>query len=120
MEAMKNDIALKQSSASPKNFVWGRRAGFYNSNVLFLFFAFIATYISIKGERTWTVMDRNIYMHELDNKMCSKGFHNTVSKSDLKDSRVYKYIWFTFHNLVWLMLNYANFDKLKKTKVLLT
>ena len=51
--------------------------------------------------------------------MCSKGFHNTVSKSDLKDSRVYKYIWFTFHNLVWLMLNYANFDKLKKTKILL-
>ena len=49
MEAMKNDIALKQSSASPKIFVWGRRAGFYNSNVLFLFFAFIATYISIKG-----------------------------------------------------------------------
>ena len=50
MEAMKNDIALKQSSASPKNFVWGRRAGFYNSNVLFLFFAFIATY-KYKGGR---------------------------------------------------------------------
>ena len=50
MEAMKNDIALKQSSASPKIFVWGRRAGFYNSNVLFLFFAFIATY-KYKGGR---------------------------------------------------------------------
>ena len=58
-------------------------------------------------------------MHELDNKMCSKGFHNTVSKSDLKNSRVYKYIWFTICNLVWLMLNYANSDTLKKTKVLL-
>ena len=42
-----------------------------------------------------------------------------MSKSDLKNSRVYKYIWFTICNLVWLMLNYANSDTLKKTKVLL-
>ena len=79
----------------------GKTSRFLQFKCSFPFFR-IYSYISIKGERTWTVMDRNIYMHELDNKMCSKGFHNTVSKSDLENSRVYKYIWFRFCDLVLL------------------
>ena len=95
----------------------GKTSRFLQFKCSFPFFR-IYSYISIKGGEN---LDSNGPEH-----ICMSWITKCVQKASITlwakvilKIAGFINIWFTICNLVWLMLNYANSDTLKKTKVLL-